>query len=145
MNRIFNGKAMAEARRRADMDQADLARRVSRNRVTISDIERGKLKPSSELAESVAAELGVPIESLYSPSAHTPSMTGQVSLTIDELQVIEAMRRLGEVQRAKIWAFAQGLAAGGGPDGARSAAELAEAIENASRTEQGQSDQRTNL
>ncbi len=135
----FNGSAMAAARRVAGMDQAELARRVRRNRVTISDIERGKLQPGSELAGGIAEVLEMEAEALYvADQATAPANT--VSLTIEELQVIDAMRRTGDVERAKIWAFAQGLAAGGGPQGAASAAELAEAIENASRSDRAGND-----
>ena len=129
------------------MDQAELARLVSRNRVTISDVERGKLQPGKELAKGIAAVLGVEPRSLY----ETPSQGlwgGQVRLTLQELQVIDAMRRLGQgapgdIQRAKIWAFAQGLAASGSAEGAASAAELAEAMERASRDERTQAEPRT--
>ncbi len=130
---------MAEARRAAGMDQAEFALRVSRNRVTISDIERGKLQPGDELAKRIAEVLGLELKLLY---ATTPkAQVGEaVSLSGDELQVVDAMRRVGPVERAKIWAFAQGLAAGGGPEGAASAADLAEAIENASRSQPPQSE-----
>jgi len=140
MAKIFNGKMMAEARRDAGMDQAELARIVSRNRVTISDIERGKLRPGRELASAIAAALSLELDALYdSPAANKLA----IALTGEELQVIYTMRRLGEVQRAKILAYAQGLAAGASPEGVAAAAELTEAIERASQAEQSRTDQRT--
>ena len=139
---IFDGRAMAIARRSAGMNQAELAARVSRNRVTISDIERGRLQPSRTLAEMVAGELDVSVGSLYGEAAEMSEETG-VSLTIEELQVVDSMRRVGLVDRAKIWAFAQGLAAGGGSEGARSAAELAEALEKTPSTQKADGNTQT--
>ena len=139
---LFNGRAMATARRSAGLVQAELARRVSRNRVTISDIERGRLQPSPELAETVAGELDVSIGSLYQETAKMSGEPG-ASFTIEELQIVDAMRRVGPIERAKIWAFAQGLAAGGGSEGARSAAELAEAFENTPSARKANGDTQT--
>ena len=48
---------------------------------------------------------------------------------MEEVQVINAMRGVGRVERAKIWAFAMGLAAWGSADGANAASEIAAAIE----------------
>ena len=140
----FNGRMMAQARKAAGMNQADLAAVVRRNRVSISDIERGEFQPSRALAEQIALSLGVELESLYVPAAGRPgSATAPPSLTIEELQVIDAMRRCGEVERGKIWAFAQGMAAGGGAEGAAAAAELEEAIARASRAEKAQDEPRS--
>ena len=132
MKKRFNGRMMAQVRKAAGMDQAELSLRVSRNRVTISDIERGKLQPGRELSQRLADELGLELAALYVTNPEQAA-SGAVKMTIEELQVIDAMRRMGPVERAKIWAFSQGLAAGGGSDGATAAAELAEAIEGSSR------------
>ena len=140
MKARFAGKVLAAARHASGMDQAELARLVSRNRVTISDIERGKLQPGYELADSIARVLGLEVESLYETPSEASSPAGSVNLTIEEIQVIDAMRRSDPVVRAKIWAFAQGLAAGRGSTGATAAAELAETIEKVSRSEQAKSD-----
>ena len=40
----FDGKKMARVRKAAGMIQLDLAKAVEINRVTVSDIERGKLQ-----------------------------------------------------------------------------------------------------
>lgn len=139
MKKRFNGRMMAQVRRAAGMDQAELALRVSRNRVTISDIERGKLQPGRELSQRLAKELKLELASLYTVIEEQVA-PGAVRMTIEELQVVDAMRRMGPIGRAKIWAFAQGLAAGGGSDGATAAAELAEAIEVSSRNGSSLSD-----
>lgn len=119
---------MAQVRKAAGMDQAEMSRRVSRNRVTISDIERGKLQPGAELSQIIADVLELELESMY--MTDEPQVApGTVRMSIDELQVVDAMRRMGPIEQAKIWAFAQGLAAGGGSEGATAAADLAEAIE----------------
>ena len=138
MRARFDGRMVSTARRAANMDQAELARRVSRNRVTISDIERGKLKPSRKLAESIARVLGLEPASLYAATPEIPP-AGGMSLSVEEIEVVDAMRRVDEVQRAKIWGFARGLAAGGGAEGAAAAAELAEAGQKAARVDQAES------
>ena len=67
MRMDFDGKLMSHARRAAGMNQDELALRVGRNRVTISDIERGVLRPSEELARTVADVLGLEPETLWKP------------------------------------------------------------------------------
>jgi len=118
------------------MNQDELAGRVGRNRVTISDIERGVLRPSEDLARGIAETLALDVALLWkTPSEAPPAQTA--NLTIEEVQVINAMRGVGRVERAKIWAFAMGLAAGGSAAGANAAAEIATAVENASLAAQG--------
>ena len=119
MNKRFNGKAIAVARKNAGMDQAALARAVGRHRVTISDVETGKLRPRRELAGKLADVLSLDLESLYIDTEAPPS-TGAAGLTAEERQVIEIMRGCNEMQRAKIWAFAMGMAGGAGPAGSGS-------------------------
>ena len=128
MRMDFDGKLMSHARRAAGMNQDELALRVGRNRVTISDIERGVLRPSEELARTVADVLGLEPETLWKPPPE-PQAAGTTSLTMEEVQVINAMRGVGRVERAKIWAFAMGLQAGGSDAGANAASEIAAAIE----------------
>ena len=128
MRMSFDGKLMSHARRAAGMNQDELALRVGRNRVTISDIERGVLRPSEELARAIADVLGLESEALWPPPAE-PQAADTVNLTMEEVQVINAMRGVGRVERAKIWAFAMGLQAGGSDAGANAAAEIAAAVE----------------
>ena len=47
------------------MTQTDLAERVGVTRQTIHSIERGKYKPSIELALRLARELGATVEDLF--------------------------------------------------------------------------------
>ena len=128
MRLCFDGKLMSHARRAAGMNQDELALRVGRNRVTISDIERGVLRPGEELARAVADVLGLEPEALWKPPPE-PQVTDTVNLTMEEVQVINAMRGVGRIERAKIWAFAMGLLAGGSDAGANAAAEIAAAVE----------------
>ncbi|MBL7134838.1 MAG: helix-turn-helix transcriptional regulator [Phycisphaerae bacterium] len=126
---------MSHARRAAGMNQDELAGRVGRNRVTISDIERGVLRPSEELARVIADVLGLDLALLWkAPSQAPPAQTA--TLTIEEVQVVNAMRGVGRVERAKIWAFAMGLAAGGSAAGANAASEIASAVESVSLADQ---------
>lgn len=126
--RVFDRELMSEARRAAGMTQGELGGHVGRNRVTISDIERGKLRPGEELAVRIAEVLGLDVESFWKPPPQR-RLEEDLNLTAAEAQVINAMRSIGQVERAKIWAFAMGLAAGGGAAGANAAAELASAAE----------------
>jgi len=130
----FDGKLMSHARRAAGMNQDELALRVGRNRVTISDIERGVLRPSEELARAIADVLILEPEALWTPPAE-PQAADTVNLTMEEVQVINAMRGVGRVERAKIWAFAMGLQAGGSDAGANAAAEIAAAVEDPETTD----------
>ena len=134
MVRVFDKELMSEARRAAGMTQGELGDRVGRNRVTISDIERGKLRPGGELAQHIAEVLGLDVESFWTdpPAQHRDEAP---NLTMEEVQVINAMRSVGRVERAKIWAFAMGLAAGGSAAGANAAAEIASAAETANLAE----------
>jgi DNA-binding XRE family transcriptional regulator len=128
----FNGKVMSDARKAAGLNQAELSDHVGRNRVTISDIERGRLQPGRELAEQIARRLGVDLECFYEAPAPVPAPAG-AGLSVQERQVVEAMRRVGPVGGAQIWAFAQGLASGAGAEAASAASELADAMESATR------------
>ncbi len=47
------------------MTQAELAQRVGVTRQTIHSIEKGKYKPTIELALRLARELGVAVEELF--------------------------------------------------------------------------------
>ena len=49
----------------ANMTQQELAERVGVTRQTIISIERGRYKPSIELAIRLARVFGVPVESLF--------------------------------------------------------------------------------
>ncbi len=54
-----------EVRRRLDITQAELARRVGVSRQTIVSVEGGDYVPSALLAALLARELGVPFEALF--------------------------------------------------------------------------------
>ena len=137
--KVFDSLLMSEARRAAGMTQGELGARVGRNRVTISDIERGKLRPGGELAQQIAEVLALEVESFWKvpPEQHREK---DLNLTMEEVQVINAMRSVGRVERAKVWAFAMGLAAGGGAAGANAACEIASAAETASLDERAVTD-----
>ena len=83
----------------------------------------------------VADVLGLDPPSLWRQRAD-PQVDQAANLTIEEVQVVNAMRGAGCVERAKIWAFEMGLAAGGSTAGANAASEIASAVESASLAEQ---------
>jgi putative transcriptional regulator len=65
----LTGKVLNHLRRHRllvdGMTQADLAERVGVTRQTIHSIEKGKYKPTIELALRLARELGVAVEDLF--------------------------------------------------------------------------------
>lgn len=52
-------------RARADITQAELAKKVSVSRQTINSIENGKFVPSVELALKIAAYFDIPVEEVF--------------------------------------------------------------------------------
>ncbi len=84
----FDGKKMARIRKAAGMIQLDLAKAVEINRVTVSDIERGKLQPGAELAQRIADVLVVDVEGLLvDPQLEAPPV-GPSDLTAEEAQLL---------------------------------------------------------
>lgn len=107
----FDGKKMARLRKAAGMIQADLAIAVQRSRVTISDIERGHLRPGPELAERIANVLAVSLDDLCPAGPETVTLvTAPEDQDPNELQLVTILRSLAPVQRAKLTGFALGLA-----------------------------------
>ncbi len=110
MQRVFDGEALARARKAIGINlrQADLAGLVLRNRVTISDIERGRLIPGEELAQALANAVGVDVDSLYrsapDPGSPYAELPGDIRL------VAEAMEAMDPVARAKVLVYAHDMA-----------------------------------
>jgi putative transcriptional regulator len=57
--------AVVEARKRAGLTQAELARRISVDRTTVARVEAGTLSPSVELGVALARELDTTAEALF--------------------------------------------------------------------------------
>ena len=93
------------------MIQADLAAAVDRNRVTISDIETGRLRPGAELAQLIAEALSVAPADLQTAEAPQSAVADHATPTAQEAQLIARFRDLDPVQRAQLLGFALGLAA----------------------------------
>ena len=105
----LDGKKMARIRKAAGMIQLDLAKAVEINRVTVSDIERGKLQPGAELAQRIADVLTVELEDLrVDPQPDEP--IGLPDLTAEEAQLLTILRSLSPVARGSLMGFALGLA-----------------------------------
>ena len=113
------------------MEGKVLADRAGCSRVTISRIRNGRQGTSRDLAERIAAALGVPLESLQSTWGESYVPGGGVSAMTRE--VLEAMERMSETDRSIAWAFVKGLAASGSSSAAEAAAELASAAQTAER------------
>ena len=106
---------MARFRKAAGMIQLDLAKAVEINRVTVSDIERGKLQPGAELAQSIANVLAVELEDLHADPQVDESI-GLPDLTAEEAQLLTILRSLNPIARASLLGFALGLAGRMGPE-----------------------------
>ena len=66
------GKRIREARERADLKQAELARRVGVQPMSLYKIESGRSAPGRELLTRIATELGVSLDSLvFEPDGST--------------------------------------------------------------------------
>jgi len=108
----IDAKKLAALRKAAGMIQADLARAVGVNRVTVSDIERGKLRPSADLVGRIATALDVSPDDLRVPEVPTSNPEGNAAdESTDEARLLEVYRSLPPVLRAKLVGFALGLAA----------------------------------
>ncbi len=105
----LDGKKMARIRKAAGMIQLDLAKAVEINRVTVGDIEWGKLQPGAELAQRIADVLSIGVEDLHGdPQPDEP--IGLPDLTAEEAQLLSILRSLSPVARARLMGFALGLA-----------------------------------
>ena len=107
----FDGSKLARVRKAAGMTQADLAAAVGRNRVTISDIETGKLRPGADLAQLIAGALSVAPDDLQATASPPDGQADHPNPTAQECQLVTLFRALDPVQRAQLLGFALGLAA----------------------------------
>lgn len=136
---MFNGKAMKAARRAGGLTGLELARRVGVTNVTISRIENQRQAPSRDLAERIAQEIGVEVETLYKDDDRYRG-TAMSGLSNDERDILDHYRRLDRIAQAKVWAFVIGLASSGSSEGAEAAAELAQAGEAAQQISEAPED-----
>jgi transcriptional regulator with XRE-family HTH domain len=59
------GEKIRQFRKRKNLTQAELARRLGVDRSTINKIENGKIRPSLALLERIAHELGVSVKDFF--------------------------------------------------------------------------------
>lgn len=59
------GNRLTQARQRAGLNKSQLAERVDVTYQTILNLEKGTYKPRMDLANKLAAQLGVTIEELF--------------------------------------------------------------------------------
>lgn len=131
---MFDGKAVRAARVAAGLKGKELARRAGVTNVTISRIETGRQQPSQALAERIAEQLGVNIEVLQRAQPRPQGVIAMPELSNEEREILENYRRLGRIDRAKVWAFVMGLASNGSSEGAEAASRLIAAAEAAQHT-----------
>jgi len=119
----------------------DLADKAGCSRVTISRIRNGRQGVSRDLAERIAAALGVPL-SEFRRESPAGSLVGLAGLSRQCREVLEAMERLGESDRNIAWAFVKGLVASRSSSGAEAAAALEAAAQGAERVGEEQADRK---
>jgi transcriptional regulator with XRE-family HTH domain len=132
----YNGELLAELRRAKKMTGKELADLAQCSNVTISRIENGHQQPTSSMAKRLARALGVPVERFYfdplAGSERAALEDAEWANVETQMQVVlEALRRLPAILRAKAIGFILGLATSTSPPAARAAASLAEAAERA--------------
>lgn len=121
--RIFQPESVRRLRQARGMLQDELARLVGCSAQNVSAIETGRAN-RSEYLPAIAKALGCSVDDFYSERNAT---LGEV-LSDQERSVIEAMRRMDDMARAKVWAFTLGLEAGGTVQGGEAAGNLKQAV-----------------
>ncbi len=108
MNREFDRFALKNFRgmQQPKMRQADLAKLVKRSRVSISDIERGALKPSFDLICDMADALHVEPSQLFKSNS---SKLGDLPLPDDEKRLLAAFRQMSVTTKGIILSFLMNL------------------------------------
>lgn len=62
MNAFFTGQIIEEARKKANMTQAELAEKIGTNKSYISRVETGKTEPKVSTFYRIASALGLNVE-----------------------------------------------------------------------------------
>ncbi|SEL16350.1 helix-turn-helix domain-containing protein [Rhodococcus maanshanensis] len=78
------GEILRDERRDQDRTLDDVARAVGMSKQYLSEMERGRKEPSSEMLRSVCDALGLPLENLLARSVRrlsAPRRTGQHTVT----------------------------------------------------------------
>jgi len=126
---IFDGQRMAALRKARGLTGLELAKRVHCSNVTISRIENGHQQPTSALSGRIAEALGVPLDELTIDPRRAVRRDDDDTET--ERLIIEALRRMDPLLRARTIGYILGVASSGSPDAAAAAADLAAAAEEA--------------
>ncbi len=108
MKRPFNRFAMAQARKAAGMSQSQLAKLVHRNRVSISDIERGKFVPSYDLICDIAEKLGVQVSQLLKLQS---DRLEDLPIPENEKRLLAAFRGMSQTTQGIVLGFLISLSA----------------------------------
>ena len=90
----FISERIKQAREERNMSQEELAKRIYKNRVTISDYERGRTQVSASDLQQIAYALEKPITFFY---PDFPKIRGANTNELDdrEKELIRAFRRIG--------------------------------------------------
>ncbi len=125
---IFDGQRMAELRKAQSLTGLELSKRIACSNVTISRIENGHQQPTRAIAQRIADALGVPLTELSIDPRRAARRSGDVDSDTERL-VVEALRSMDPLLRAKAVGFILGLASSASPEAAEAAGKLAEAAE----------------
>ncbi|HKX30191.1 MAG TPA: helix-turn-helix domain-containing protein [Blastocatellia bacterium] len=130
------GQKLQGWRERADIQQAELARRVGVSRAYISNLERdfspsskGRPQPSVELCDKIARALGAPVAEVRLAAGYAPpAMNGEVPVVPEEEELLFYFRGMAADRRADVLAITQTLHARSKTDGEK--AKMASVIED---------------
>ncbi|TQF73871.1 helix-turn-helix transcriptional regulator [Rhodococcus spelaei] len=77
--RAVYGEILRDERRDQDRTLAEVARAVGMSKQYLSEVERGRKEPSSEMLHSVCGALGLPLEHLLARGVRRLSVTRRVA------------------------------------------------------------------
>jgi transcriptional regulator with XRE-family HTH domain len=105
-SRPAQGAHLAALRQRAGLTQSALGRLVGEKQQIIAFWEQSEKPPRSDVLPKLARVLGVPIESLLSPSAPTPSFLARTGGPAGKVRrLFDEVSRLPRRQQDKIVEF----------------------------------------
>lgn len=96
------GKNIAEARKRSERTQADIAESVGIDTVSLSRIERGVVTAGVPTLEKIANEIGVPLGRFFDgASMNTTTLADNI---ISQLEPLKDADRQFLVEQLQVWA-----------------------------------------
>lgn len=97
MNQILTGKFIAQKRKEKNLTQEQLAEKIGVSNKTVSKWETGKCMPDYSIIESLCTELNTTLAELMNGEEDDKSIH-----TYDNEQIVEMMKEMQELKKAKI-------------------------------------------